>query len=259
MSGRRAAIEIGLAVGGLLGGVLLLMWLAGRLASHLTDFVPTDVDRTLGQQAWTLTGVGRECASPGPERYVREVVAPLLAALGPTPFEFSFRVIDDEQVNAFALPGGFVTVNMGLLRSAETGGEVAAVLAHELQHVVRRHGTRRVLRQLGGTTALYLLFGGTDFAAPAAILTDLASTAYDRDEEREADRLGLELLRRAGLDPSAMARFFERLAESALTPPELLSTHPDPGNRAETAANAARGFKARLTLPAPSGLSCRRE
>jgi predicted Zn-dependent protease len=165
--------------------------------------------------------------------------------------------VDSQEVNAFALPGGFVTVNMGLLRAAESGEEIAAVIAHEIQHVERRHGTRRILRELGGTMVLWAVFGGTDIQAPAFLLGQAIGMKYDRDQETESDTLGLELLKKADVDPRGMASFFERLAaESPLNPPELLSTHPDPGNRAERARQAAEGHATFEALPAPTDVVC---
>jgi predicted Zn-dependent protease len=257
MSARRAWLEIAVVSTVLLAGVWLIVFLAGRAAGALSDYVPVEVDRTIGESAWRASLAGGRCDSPRAQRYVEDVAAPLLQALDPSPYAFEFAVADDPSINAFALPGGFVTVNYGLLEKAESGDEVAAVLAHEIQHVVARHGTSRILRQLGGSTVLYAVFGGTDVAVPATLLADLASTAYDRDQEREADAGGLALLRRAGIDPRGMARFFERLANQGGTPPALLSTHPDPGDRSALAAQAAKDAPHTVRLPRPVDLSCR--
>jgi beta-barrel assembly-enhancing protease len=258
MSSKRALGETALVLGVVLGVIFGVMWLAGRGAAYFTDSVPLSVDRTLGEQSARLLHMTTpQCADPAAQRYVEAIAAPLLAALDDRRFEYHFVVVDDAEVNAFALPGGFVTVNSGLLATAESGEEVAAVLAHELQHVVLRHGTRRMLRELGASTVLSAIFGGTDIAVPARATHDLVSTAYDRDEESEADARGLALLVRAGIDPRGMARFFARLAKESPQPPALLSTHPDPGDRAEAAAKAARAVKQPRALPSPRGLTCK--
>ncbi|HVU03668.1 MAG TPA: M48 family metallopeptidase [Polyangiaceae bacterium] len=252
MSGKRVAVELALVVGvlvGLVGGVLgLSRWVATRYAAS----VPLDVDRTFGEQTSRLLATTSPlCDDPAAQAYVERIAAPLVTALADPRFSFSFVVADDPEVNAFALPGGFVTVNRGLLESAESGDEVAAVLAHELTHVTRRHSTVRLLRELGATAVLSGLFGGTDVAVPAKALHDFLSTAYDRDQEREADEGGLAVLRRANIDPRGMARFFDRLAKTSATPPALLSTHPDPGDRAENARKAVVPGRTYATLPAP--------
>jgi len=258
MSPRRTLVELGVIVsvcGALIAGALsLARWSAERYA----DSVPVSVDQTIGEQsARIVLSTHASCVDDRAERYVKEIAAPLVRALDEHRFEFRFVVVDDAEVNAFALPGGFVTVNSGLLQAAESGEEVAAVLAHEMQHVVRRHGTRRMLRELGAGALLGAVFGGTDVAVPARIVHDFASTAYDRAEESEADARGLALLVRAGVDPRGMARFFERLARISAAPPALLSTHPDPGDRATRAARAAEGARVTLALPSPKGVLCR--
>lgn len=258
MSTRRAVGEILLIVGVLLGAIVLVMWLARHAASALTGSVPIGVDETIGEQSSRIVqATSTPCASPDAGRYVNDIADPLVRALADTRFTFRFFVVDSPEVNAFALPGGFVTVNSGLLESAESGEEVAAVLAHELTHVVRRHGTERMLRELGATTILTAVFGATTVAVPAKATHDFLSNAYDRDQEREADERGLSLLVRAGIDPRGMATFFERLAKTSLTPPAWLSTHPDPGDRAEAAARAAKGARIAVHLPTPKGVRCR--
>jgi predicted Zn-dependent protease len=258
MSGRRAVWEIVIVLGIIVLVVVGLLAAIKASAGVLANYVPTSFDRSLGEQAGrAVEATSSPCPDPGPQKYVEDVAASLVRTLGDKRWDFRFIVVDNEEVNAFALPGGFVTVNMGLLEKAESGEEVAAVLAHELQHVVCRHGTKRMLRQLGTSVAFAALFGSTDVALPASVVRDFLSNAYDRSEESEADARGLELLSRAGMDPRGMTRFFERLAKTALTPPAIISTHPDPGDRAEKAALAAKGAHPTVTLPSPKGLHCK--
>lgn len=241
-----AAVLVALGVSALRGG--------GALASVLTPIVPVSVDQKLGLLAETSLGV-RDCPNPAAKRYVEELARPLLDAAGPLPFTFQFRAVDDSAVNAFALPGGFVIVNRGLLEAAETGEEVAGVLGHEIQHALLRHGTRRIVREMGGSIALSLLLGGSDLQRYAEAASNLTGLKYGRAEESEADRQGVALLLRASIDPAGLARFFERLSNDSLAPPELLSTHPDPGNRAAEIRAARLPGPARA-LPKPSSAPC---
>lgn len=257
-SSKRIAVELLIVVAVIVALGVGATWGGGVLASALVPYVSTGVDRAIGEGASKqLSLTGSECPNPEARAYVEELARPLLDAAGELPFEFHFRVADDPQVNAFALPGGFVTVNRGLLEAAESGEEVAGVLAHEIQHALLRHGTRRVLRQFGGRALLWLLTGGSDVHYFAQSVGYLSELDYDRDQEREADHQGLELLVRANIDPRGLASFFERLRESGgVAPPELLSTHPDPGNRAAAVREAARDVSAAKELRSPKQIRC---
>jgi predicted Zn-dependent protease len=250
-----------IAVVALIAGGWLVLWLLGLLAARLVNWVPTDVDVAIGEQNWKeLAPESAHCTDPGPLAYVEELAQPLVEAAD-SEFEFHFVVVDDEQVNAFALPGGFVTVNMGLLEAAETGEEVAAVIAHEMTHVTHRHGMRAVLRRVGGVALVSMLFGGTSLETVAWAAEGLSGQAHSRDQERDADDGGRAILMDAGVDPTGMATFFERLEADGASMPGaavLLSTHPNPGERAETTREIAASFTPTRDLPdPPDDLKCR--
>jgi predicted Zn-dependent protease len=254
---KRIAVEVAILIGGGLALLGILLWLVRSLAGLAVHWLPASFDESIGRPAWaSMAPDTRRCTNPRLLEYVRGIARPLLETTK-SPFEFRFTVVDDSAVNAYALPGGFVTVNTGLLDAADSGEEVAAVLAHELAHVTERHGTQRVLRQLGTVALISLVFGGGDLEKPAELAGSLASSAYDRDQEAEADRVGLATLQGAGIDPAGMARFFERVSASAGAQiPAFLSTHPDPGDRAERARAAAQAAPATTKLPAPPSLNC---
>jgi predicted Zn-dependent protease len=252
----RALAEVVVFVGVVVALGALAYYFAGFLAAWATPLVPTAVDRKLGQAAQTQLALVRGDCSERATAYVATITRPLLDAAGPLPFEFEFVVQKDESVNAFALPGGFVTVNSGLLAAAESGEEVAGVLSHEIQHALLRHGTRRMLRELGGGMVLSLLTFGWEPTGLGALAGRLTSLSYDRGQESEADARGVDLLLRAGVDPRGLVRFFERLAhEGGPTPPMLLSTHPDPGARGQLARRVAAGGTFRR-LPSPPRPVC---
>jgi predicted Zn-dependent protease len=255
-SSRRPRWELGLVIGLLMVIPAALLWGARGLAELVALRLPPGLDAHMGMPTWeSLKLSGEMCDDRAGGDYVQRVMVPLLDALGPTPFNFQAGVVDAAEVNAFALPGGFLLVNSGLFGEAQNGDEVAAVLAHEISHVTARHSTRRLASKLGTGAALALIFGIVDFGAPAYTLASLADLGYDRDQEREADELGIALLMRAGISPLGLATFFERTGQE-LHPPELLSTHPDSGDRAQRARQAAEGFQARVTVPPPPALRC---
>lgn len=143
-------------------------------------------------------------------------------------------VVVDEQVNAFALPGGEVFVLTGLLeRVGDDDALVRGVLAHELGHAVRRHGVRLLARKAAFGVVLALIIGNVDeiVVVLAAGASELDGLAHSRDMETEADVFGVDLLQRAGYDADGLARFMESLGTQPV--PELLSTHPDPLERAK--------------------------
>lgn len=255
-SGRRTTLEIGLVLAFVVGIGAGVVYFGGLISALLLPLVPLGFDAKLGElSTYQLTLTQEECRAPEAQAYVEEVARPLLEALGPTPFPFRFRVVDDKSVNAFALPGGYVTVNSGLLEAAESGEEVAGVLGHELWHVLERHSTARMLREMSGGLLLSVFLGGSDLYQLSAVVRGLTGSSYDRQQESDADRKGTELLVRARIDPSGLARFFERLRSEGLQVPELLSSHPDPGARAEALGRLPPGVIPR-PLPAPPALRC---
>jgi len=157
---------------------------------------------------------------------------------------FTIKVIDSDEVNAFALPGGFFYVNSGLILRAQEEAELAGVMAHEISHVTARHGTRQATKgeiaQLA--TIPLLIFGPVGWAGYALyeglnIAIPLSFLKFSRDDEREADYLGLQYMYKAGYDPNAYVTFFERIqADEKRRPgtiPKVFSTHPPTPERIE--------------------------
>jgi beta-barrel assembly-enhancing protease len=159
---------------------------------------------------------------------------------------FTIKVIDSDEVNAFALPGGFFYVNSGLILRAQEESELAGVMAHEISHVTARHGTRNAtkgeLMQMATIPLMLLgpvgwagygLYEGLNIAIPLTFLK------FSRDAEREADFLGLQYMYKAGYDPNAFVTFFERIqADEKRRPgtiPKVFSTHPPTPDRIENA------------------------
>ena len=145
---------------------------------------------------------------------------------------YRFHLADDKLVNAFALPGGDIVVNRGLIAATHDAGELAGVLAHEIQHVALRHSLKGMIRSAGMSLLFSMLIGdlGTTLVGQAA--ENLAGLKFSRDAESEADAEGFNLLVARGIDPRGMVRFFATLAgESGATPPALLSTHPASAER----------------------------
>ncbi len=160
------------------------------------------------------------------------------------PFEayaYEFTLVNDSDINAFALPGGFIYLNRGIIEAADREAEVAGVLAHEIGHVALRHGTSQASKASIAQAPLTILggiFGGGN--GVGSILTQLGIgfgansvfLKFSRDAEREADLIGAQILYDAGYDPTGMTEFFEKLAaEGGSRGAEFFSSHPNPDNR----------------------------
>lgn len=193
-------------------------------------------------------------ASHPVSQYVRRL-GERLAAQAPEPkYPYTFKVVNMKEINAFALPGGPVYINLGIIRAAESEAEVAGVVGHETAHVFMRHSTRQAskgaLAQLGAAVLGGALGGGVG-GQLAQLGIQVGATGvflkYSRDAEREADLVGARLMYDAGYDPQASVSFFRKLAQQSggSRGPEFLASHPDPGNRAANVAEAIKGLPAK--------------
>ncbi|MBU6277515.1 MAG: M48 family metallopeptidase [Planctomycetes bacterium] len=217
-------------------------WAVTNLAPEVAaELMPVETERQLGSALATAFLADKETVPAGPAvAAVEGIVARLAAAADTRGTTFTVHVVDDPQVNALALPGGQIVVFTGLLREAGSAEEVAGVLAHEIQHVLRRHAIKRLVQQFGSAAVIGAATGGGNLGRLAGRAGELVQLSYGRDQESEADREGIALLHRAGLPPESMTSFFERLRRMAPDGlPELLATHPDTGRRIEEARRLA--------------------
>lgn len=168
-------------------------------------------------------------------------------------FRYTFRVVNQKEINAFALPGGPMFLNRGMIEAARDEGEIAGVMAHELSHVLLRHGTAQatkgekfqigaiagqVLGAIVGGTAGSIIAQGSNFGLGTYFMK------FSREYESQADILGVQLMARAGYNPQSMANMFRTLAAQGGGGPEWLSDHPNPGNREQRILQEARAMNA---------------
>lgn len=238
----------------------------GKLASLLAIVLSLAVPRAVADGLPDLGDVSQESLSPQQERrlgedIMREIRADRsyledaelsdylnnlgyrLASHSPdVRQEFEFFVLQDPTINAFALPGGFIGVHTGLLTAAQSESELASVLAHEIAHVTQKHLARMIANQkktaltsIAALAVAILAARSNSQVSEAAIATAQASSIqsqldFTRENEREADRIGLQILVSAGFDPRAMATFFERMQKATRvydnSAPSYLRTHP---------------------------------
>lgn len=193
------------------------------------------------QQMKSQTPVSQD---PGWNQYVRCIVAPIARVAEKDMGRQDWEVVvfkEDQTVNAFALPGGKIGVYTGLLKVAQTDGQLAAVLGHEVGHVIARHGNERVSEQLATQGGLAALGALTQNVSQQGLLMGLLGVGaqvgvalpHSRTQESEADLIGLDLMSQAGFDPAESIALWKNMSQAAggKAPPEWLSTHPANENR----------------------------
>jgi Zn-dependent protease with chaperone function len=205
--------------------LLVVVLNANSLAGRIADTVPPEQEMEFGRQVFAIMRGSLKLEDEGPAYdAVTSIVTRLTEG---SRYRYEAHVSQDETLNAFAMPGGIIVVNTGLIAATKRPEELAGVLAHEVQHVELRHSIRGAIKGLGlrGMWALVTGDLGSTIAGQAAL--ELTSLQFSRDDESEADSMGFDALVHAGIDPSGMPAFFETMSkEAADAPVELLSTHP---------------------------------
>ena len=194
--------------------------------------------------------------------YMRDFAEKLVDASPPSPFEFRFYVVEDEELNAFAVPGGAIYVHSGLILTVKDASELAGVIAHEIGHVTARHVAQLARRQRNtgvlaqvGAIVVAILTGSNLGAQAGGLATGMLGQAYlstfTQEAEREADAQAIDTMIRAGYDPRGMVTMFQTLQEESrgsFSMPQFLSSHPAPAERIQNVEQmiAARGSLAGL-------------
>ena len=181
-----------------------------------------------------------------------------IVAKTPAPFNqlpWEFHVVEDPSINAFAIPGGHIYVNTGLIANATNASELAGVMAHEISHVVARHSTEQISRQYGLSILASLVLGqnpGVLSQITAQIVAGGALARFSREAEREADELGIRAMYEAGYDPRGMASMFRQLLAHQQRSPsrveQFFSTHPTTEERVRDAERRANELAQRADL-----------
>ncbi len=186
-------------------------------------------------------------------QYVQRLGAQLTAHAPGDPWPYHFRVVNQKEINAFALPGGPIFINMGTIQAADNEAQLAGVMAHEISHVVQRHATRAATKQMKVQMPLQILgalLGRSSLGQLAAAGISFGAGSYfmknSRQNESEADLIGTDILYDSGYNPQAMADFFAKLEkEAGAKGPQFFSDHPNPGNRAGAVEHEVRSLPAK--------------
>jgi len=223
--------------------------------------------QTMGVQAYAEILKGKPIEVGTARAAMVERVGRRLAAVTGKNYAWEFKLVqEDKTVNAFCLPGGKIAVYTGILPFTQNEDGLAAVMGHEIGHALARHGAERVSHQIASESALSVIEAGLGQTSPLMQRPIMAALGlgtqvgimlpYSRMHEHEADSIGLRLMVRAGYNPHEAVRLWERMGGApGERPPEFLSTHPEPRERAARIASQIPAVLAeeRRTAPSPGG------
>jgi predicted Zn-dependent protease len=200
----------------------------------VSDIEMSQMGVTAFQQLKSKTPVTKDARESAFVQCVAHAITAQVPTSGQTPASWEVQVFDSKEINAFALPGGKIGVYTALLKVATTQDQLAAVIGHEVSHVLAGHSASRVSNQLAAQLGTALISAGTGLS-PELIgegAQYLVLLPFSRGDESEADILGMDLMSRAGFDPAQAITLWENMSRQAgPAPPELLSTHPSNATR----------------------------
>ncbi len=226
-SRNRLYILLGVVAALILGG----WWAMNPLSRLIARRIPFAWEQKAGAQ-FKKQFDGDRCEDEGALKAV-EHLKERLVGKAPLPVEFEIVLSRDQMVNAFALPGGVIMLNRGLLRTAESADEVAGVLAHEMQHVIQRHITASLVR--GAILTSLWQFSLGDFSGIIAVdphtLYQIVALRFDRQTEADADRGAMGMLDAAHISRQGFVEFFTRMEKKGPNVPAIISTHPGNDDR----------------------------
>ena len=238
---------------------VLVLTLTGCAAIQSANLLTTEDELSLGKEFDAQISKEAEFLDdPEIVAYVNDLTQRLAKVCQRPEVDYKVRIIASDEINAFAVPGGFLYVNVGLIRAAKSESELAGVMGHEIGHVVGRHGAKHMTQQMG-LAAMVAIIAGDDPSLTKEVVGGLIAVGghglllkYGREDELEADAYGIQNLYDASIDPSGLVTFFDALLSqgggegSGIM--QMLSTHPPTKQRIQ------RGQEQVRSLPARGGL-----
>jgi len=223
----------------LLSPFVLLFTYRSQIVNKIASKVPLSVEQKAGDQLFSLLSKNYKIINDTVlNKQFKTILTPLLKVVENRDFKFSFYIINDTTVNAFALPGGKVVVNSGLILKSDNWSEIQGVLAHEISHVTCRHHVRSIINNKGLFFLISVVFGGYSdlISVISGYGSSLESLMYSRRFEYEADNSGFDYLVKANINPEGMIDFFKKLEKMYSSGEnsvfyKMISTHPGTADR----------------------------
>ena len=251
-----------------LGGLVSLMALPAGEAFAQTKIKPgfnifsVDQDKEIGRQSAAEVEAQMPILRDSSIQSYVSAVGKRLARYAPGDFTYQFKVVNTSDINAFALPGGYMYVNRGLIEAAKNEGQLAGVMAHEMAHVALRHGTNQASKAYMGQAGLGILgglIGGRKestqrvVGAVGGFGMNALFLKFSRTDETQADIVGSQMMAKAGYDPEDMIEFFDLLRSQQSGNPgkvqQFFSSHPPPADRAARIREERKHLAVRETAP----------
>jgi beta-barrel assembly-enhancing protease len=225
------------SLGALALAAVMLVWQYDKAVAWVAGRVPLATEHKIGESVLTSLKTQTALVDKGAAVDAVKKIGDRLT--NGSPYKYQWHLSNDPAINAFALPGGIVIVNKGLLEKADSANEVAAVLAHEVQHVEQRHALKNMITSSGIAAAVLLVLG--DANAVMMIMAHQVSAQYfSRQAEADADMKGVALLQKSKIDTQGMVAFFKKMQEAfkgKAQGPEWMSSHPDSAVRIQAVEN----------------------
>lgn len=225
----------------IVGSSLALYFQIGKIKKAVAKTVPVNIEKSIGENVFkSSVDHSKLIDVPEVKNALTVIFDRFKVGLKDQPYEFNFYVIKNDELNAFALPGGYVVIHTGLILEAESPEELAGVIAHEICHVTERHAIERIISSLGIITVCQVFLG--DVSGVAAIIVQgaqlISMMQFNQSQETEADVKGYELMKKAKISHLGFIDFFKRAQKKRAEMPEeikatmsLISTHPPDENR----------------------------
>lgn len=222
----RVPVYLSLIAGFFLGGFLVLHFSAPLIAGR----IPYEWERKIGGFAFENYQTGKKIIENPPTKEAINTIVQRIDQFDDAKIDYQVAIVDADMINAFAFPGGYIVVTTGLIKNSDNPEQVAAVLAHELTHVIERHGMRKIVRQAGIGVLVGIVFGDTTALSQLIDAgAKLEGLSFDRGQERNADEGAIKIMLAAGISPKNLAGFFEKIKQTdhiSGNIPAIFQTHP---------------------------------